>query len=104
MTTIDTYKLAQAACGVLVLMTGVAIADESSQASAVDRQSLDDAWWTGPILAASAGTLPRGHFLVEPYLYDSITYGRYDTDGDRSNTPDTNSFGSQTYLLYGLTQ
>ena len=27
----------------------------------------DDAWCTGPILAPPASTLPRGHFLIEPY-------------------------------------
>ncbi|MBV8805065.1 MAG: hypothetical protein JO042_08460, partial [Sinobacteraceae bacterium] len=34
------------------------------------RQSRDDAWWTGPLLAASPVTLPQGHFLIEPYVFD----------------------------------
>jgi hypothetical protein len=55
----------------------------------VDRQALDDAWWTGPLLAPNASTLPRGHFLIEPYLYDVI--------GAHSN-----GFGSLTYINYGL--
>jgi len=54
------------------------------------RQSLDDAWWTGPMLANSAATLPRGHFLIEPYLYDA-------------SSPHADGFGSLTYMLYGLT-
>ncbi|MFC5437799.1 transporter [Rhodanobacter umsongensis] len=54
------------------------------------RQSLDDAWWTGPMLANSAATLPRGHFLIEPYLYDV-------------SSPHSDGFGSLTYMLYGLT-
>lgn len=53
------------------------------------RQPLDDAWWTGPILAASGATLPRGHYLIEPYFYDAI--------GSQSN-----GLGSSSYLLYGL--
>jgi hypothetical protein len=53
------------------------------------RQSLDDAWWTGPMLAPSAATLPRGHFLIEPYLYDVTS-------------PHSNGFGSLTYINYGL--
>jgi hypothetical protein len=53
------------------------------------RQSLTEAWWTGPILAASAATLPPGHLLVEPCLYDAIA-------------PHTNGFGSLTFLIYGL--
>lgn len=59
-------------------------------ADAPPRQSLDDAWWTGPIIANSAVTLPRGHFLIEPYLYDVIT-------------DDAESFGSLTFMLYGAT-
>src|SRR5208282_2636032 len=53
------------------------------------RQSRNDAWWTGPMLAPNATTLPRGHLLVEPYLYDVI--------GAHSN-----GFGSLTYINYGL--
>lgn len=53
------------------------------------RQLRDDAWWTGPMLANSAETLPKGHFLVESYLYDVAT-----THAD--------GFGSRTYMLYGL--
>ena len=54
------------------------------------RQSLDDAWWTGPIIANSAVTLPQGHYLIEPYLYDVIS-------------EDAESFGSLTFMLYGAT-
>lgn len=54
------------------------------------RETLDDAWWTGPMLASGAGTLPHGHWLVEPYLFDVRSRG-----GD--------TLGSLTYILYGLT-
>lgn len=67
------------------------------------RQAMDEAWWTGPLLAASASTLPQGHFLVEPYLFDVITYGRHDAQGNRVSVPHGNDFGSQSYVLYGVT-
>lgn len=60
-----------------------------SPPTSVVRQSLDDAWWTGPMLAPSAATLPRGHVLIEPYLYDVIS-------------PHSHGFGSLTYVNYGL--
>jgi hypothetical protein len=63
---------------------------ETAPPSPPPRQSLDDAWWTGPMLANSAATLPRGHFLIEPYLYDA-------------SSPHSDGFGSLTYMLYGLT-
>jgi hypothetical protein len=54
------------------------------------KEALDEAWWTGPLLAAGAGTLPEGHVLFEPYLYDVM--------GQHSN-----DWRSRTYLLYGVT-
>jgi hypothetical protein len=63
---------------------------ETTPQSSDNRQQLSDAWWTGPMLANNAATLPRGHFLLEPYLYDDIS-------------PRTNGLGSLTYIEYGLT-
>ena len=57
-----------------------------AESASLQRQSLDDAWWTGPILAASASTLPQGHALIEPYLYDVISNGRYDSEGERRDS------------------
>jgi hypothetical protein len=75
----------------------------SSGAAEADRQALDDAWWTGPIVAAGAATLPAGHALIEPYVYDVITRGRYDDDGNYRSTDTVHSYGSLTYMLYGVT-
>jgi hypothetical protein len=75
---------------------------DTPAAHSSDRQSPDDAWWTGPLLAASAGTLPPGHFLIEPYVFDAIPQGRYDSDSKRRSGPHSNNFGSQSYVLYGL--
>lgn len=74
---------------VLGMTAGLAGAQQNSPASSVFRQSLDDAWWTGPMLAPNATTLPQGHLLIEPYLFDVI--------GAHSN-----SLGSLTYVNYGL--
>jgi hypothetical protein len=75
----------------------------SSGAAEPDRQSLEAAWWTGPIVAAGAATLPQGHALIEPYVYDVITRGRYDNDGNYRSTDTVHSYGSLTYMLYGVT-
>jgi len=97
---------------VLFLCTGVAsgnptpdntVPADTPAEAATGRQSRDDAWWTGPLLAASPGSLSRGHFLIEPYLFDAIRQGHYDESGRRRAVPHANSFGSQSYILYGLT-
>lgn len=66
-----------------------ATAQQDAATSSTGRESLNDAWWTGPIMTNGAGTLPRGHFLVEPYFYDVTT-------------AQSNGFGSRAYVLYGL--
>ena len=81
----------------IALLLGVSVANAAST------QSRDDAWWTGPLLAASPGSLTPGHFLIEPYVFDAIPQGHYDNDGNRRPVPHANDFGSQSYLLYGLT-
>jgi hypothetical protein len=86
---------------VAMTMAPMARADASPEAP-TPRQSLDDAWWTGPLLAASPGTLPQGHFLVEPYVYDAIVHERFDGSGKRQSVTHENDFGSQSYILYGL--
>jgi Putative MetA-pathway of phenol degradation len=66
-------------------------------------QSREDAWWTGPMLAPSAATLPTGHMLIEPYLYDVMSDGHLDRGGTRRPSAGEHDIGSLTYVLYGLT-
>ena len=75
--------LRAAAALLLSLVATPALAEDGA------RQSLDDAWWTGPILANSAHTLPKGHALIETYLFDDIQGSH-------------NGYRSYNYLLYGL--
>lgn len=63
----------------LVMMS--CLADAQASPPVAVRQSLDNAWWTGPMLAPPANTLPRGHILLEPYLYDVSTQGFYNSSG-----------------------
>ena len=68
-----------------------------------ERQSREDAWWTGPLLAPSAAALPHGHVLLEPYLFDVVSTGAVDASGAHHSVPADQEYGSLTYLLYGLT-
>ena len=86
---------------VAVLTACLAFGQSSASSSAL-QQSLNDAWWTGPIIAPNATTLPPGHFLVEPYLYDVISEGFYNSSGKRVSAPHENGFGNLTYFNYGL--
>jgi hypothetical protein len=83
------WRTALRILALIAITAGLAGAQDAAPTPNTGRQSLDDAWWTGPLLAPNASTLPRGHFLIEPYLYDVI--------GAHSN-----GFGSLTYINYGL--
>ncbi len=80
------FKICTAA-GILALF---ALARPAA-ADAPVRQSLDDAWWTGPIIANSPNALPPGDGYIESYAYDV-------------RTPRADSFGSSTFMLYGVTK
>jgi hypothetical protein len=56
----------QRAFAIIAMWAGLASARGASAQSTADRQSLDDAWWTGSMLAPSGSTLLQGHFLIEP--------------------------------------
>lgn len=94
--------ITQFLCALVLAALPVGIADAIGQEPAA-RELLDDAWWTGPLLAASPATLPQGHMLVEPYVFDSIADGSFDSSGARHATARQNDYGSLTYVLYGLT-
>lgn len=75
---------------------------QSAAAEAPTRETLDEAWWTGPLLAANAGTLPQGHLLFEPYFFDTKPVTHVDAAGHTHPTADENEFGSFAYILYGI--
>jgi hypothetical protein len=90
------------ACAWLVLWgaAGTALADSST---GVAPQALEDAWWTGSLLAPNAATAPHGHWLIEPYLYDEITNSSFDSHGNRHALDGGHEIGSLTYIIYALT-
>src|SRR5689334_13640604 len=91
------------AAGALAVVASVAGAQPSPRCGArAWRQSPDSAWWTGPMLANSAATLPRGHALVETYLFDVHQASRFDVAGARRPTTRSSTYGFLTYAIYGL--
>ncbi len=85
-----------ALCALVLAASPLSRADDT-------RESRDEAWWTGPLLAPNAATLPQGHALIEPYLFDEISNGHFDADGNRHTGPYEHDIGSLTYMLYGVT-
>jgi hypothetical protein len=68
-----------------------ALAADDSEAALADRYraAMQDARWTGPLLASNANTLPKGHVYTEPYFFDAISGGEHHP-------------GSSGFYQYGL--
>jgi hypothetical protein len=86
----------------LATMVGRAHAEDAQASNCEVIHPMGDAWWTGPLLANTAATAPRGHFLIEPYLFDVTTQGSFDDHGTRHSTAHANSYESLTYMIFGL--
>lgn len=84
-----------------LIASAAAAADDAP--SAPSRQSLADAWWTGPLLAPNASSFPAGHALVETYVFDVNSNGQYDRSGRHEPAAGGHELGSLTYLIYALT-
>jgi hypothetical protein len=74
-----------------------------ASSAAAAEQSRADAWWTGPMLAPNAASLPQGHVLIEPYLFDIVTTGHLDENGNKHAAAHEHDLGSLSYVLYGVT-
>lgn len=85
-----------------LLTAAAAFAQEPEPAPCAVTHPMEDAWWTGPMLANTAETAPRGHYLLEPYLYDVSTQGTFAANGARRSASHANNVGNLTYIVYGL--
>lgn len=59
-------------------------------------------WFTGPLLAPSAHTLPPKHVNVEPYVYFTTIQGAYNEKGDFVSAPHFYSLLEQTPIQIGI--
>lgn len=92
--TLSRYALAATlACG----LTNTAWADQDTT-----RQSMDDALFTGPLVAPNPTPIPKGHWVIEPYLSSGIQYGNYNGNWGQSSSHNSYSLNSTTLFQYGL--
>jgi len=95
-------RCARVLAGIAALALPAAAIPDAAGGGAASRQAYGDAWWTGPIVAASAATMPRGHLLIQPYLYDVRSYGSFDREDMLHHASGPHDVHSLTYILYGL--
>lgn len=59
-------------------------------------------WLTGPLVAPSPYVIPRDHFAIEPYLYYTVTTGRYNSHWHADSVPHFKSVNVQVPIWIGL--
>lgn len=52
-----------------------------------DAYQMFNPWYTGPILAPSAHLMPPGSYNIQPYLFITGDYGKYQASGSLKKTP-----------------
>jgi len=90
-----------AAC-LLVVAAPYAVAEDHASQASTATPADNGPWWTGSLLSASAGTMPVGRWLVEPFVVDSISDSYFDANGNRHGAPRTENVGLAAYIMYGL--
>lgn len=60
-------------------------------------------WWTGPLLAPSGHTIPRGHSNLETYVFDTKVKGTYNSFGKVTHVPGDKNYVANPLFSHGLT-
>lgn len=60
-------------------------------------------WYTGPLLAPSGKTIPRGHIDLETYAFYTENTGRFDRHWKLIESPSSQSIQINPLFSYGLT-
>jgi hypothetical protein len=79
-----------------VSAAGSALADEAPA-----RESMDDAWWNGPLLTFPAITIPAGTFAAGAALLDEISHDGSGV-GNATPAPGLNECDFRSALIYGV--
>jgi hypothetical protein len=82
------------------LLIAVAAAKPAMAGQGPIPDSLDDAWWNGPLLAIAAGTIAQGTFATGTALLDQIT--RAGSGANAVPAPGLNEADFRSALLYGV--
>lgn len=61
-------------------------------------------WWTGPLFASHARTIPAGKINLQPYFGYYVTQGNYTNDWSIQSAPHFSSLGPIAYINLGLTE
>ncbi len=59
-------------------------------------------WYTGPLLAPSANVVPPGKFNLQPYLFFTNNFAKYDQHGHAHDIPNLHQIKPSVVFQFGL--
>ena len=59
-------------------------------------------WFTGPLLAVSANTIPPKHINIEPYVFFTAFTASYDSNWHKVSHPNFYSLVAQNFIQVGI--
>jgi len=61
-------------------------------------------WFTGPLLAGSGATIPKGHTNYEPYLFYTDSFGYFNNTGNKVTSLDSHTLSPTMIISHGLSR
>jgi len=69
-----------------------------------DAKKMFNPWYTGPLLAPSATLIDPGSYNIQPYLFVTWDYGKYQQSGKMERTPTLFQLYPQIPFQFGITK
>lgn len=90
----------------LFYLSAIEIQAGDTNRSIPSTQNVDgvfEPWFTGPLIAAAAHTVPANHTLWEPYLFVTDVFAEYDNHWQSRSIPNTIIVDPLVIIQYGIT-
>lgn len=75
---------------------------ESAEREFNEAKKMFNPWYAGPLLTPSAHVLPPGSFLIQPYLFLTNNYGKFDRHGESHHIPHIHTIVGTSLFQFGI--
>lgn len=75
---------------------------EDAEAEFARAKKMFNPWYTGPLLAPSAHIIPPGYFNIQPYLFMTKNYARFNESGHAHHIPHLNQLNPVFLFQFGI--
>jgi hypothetical protein len=75
---------------------------KSAEEEFQEAKKMFNPWYTGPLITPSAHIVPPGSANIQPYIFYTNNYGKFDSSGKSHKIPNLNNFNLQAILQVGI--